>query len=48
MYSAEIEENLEKMTKKIEEEGKIILYNPPPFGPYSCPMCLKELEEKEG
>ena len=25
------------------EEGKLILWNPPPVGPYCCPDCGKEL-----
>ena len=46
MYSADVEENLEKMTKTLEKEGKLILYNPPPIGPHPCPVCQKLLEEK--
>lgn len=28
-----------------EAEGKLILFNPPPIGPYRCPRCLGELVE---
>jgi hypothetical protein len=37
---------LERMRKKIESEGRIILFNPPPVGPYRCPVCHTELKEK--
>ena len=31
--------------QELEKEGKVILFNPPPFGPYSCPKCFNKLEE---
>ncbi len=40
-----LDDQLVKMRKKLEKEGKLILFNPPPFGPYSCPKCFNKLEE---
>ncbi|MHA1379689.1 MAG: hypothetical protein ACTSRG_15055 [Candidatus Helarchaeota archaeon] len=40
------DKDVEEMSKKIEEEGKLILFNPPPFRPYRCPVCGTELEEE--
>ena len=41
-----IEGELEQLRKNAEAEGKIILFNPPPFGQYSCPDCGTELIQK--
>ena len=38
-YSEGINNNLNKMREKFEEEGKIILFNPSPFGSYNCSIC---------
>ena len=46
MYTEESKEGLDKLIEKIEEEGKLILFNPPPVGPYECPICFTKLEEK--
>ncbi len=45
-YKEGIDEELDQFRNKIEEEGKLILFNPPPFGPYNCPLCGTKLEEK--
>ena len=32
-----------------EKDGKLILFNPPRFGPYTCPnFCMTKLVEKKG
>ncbi len=38
--------DLDDLRKKIIEDGKIILFNLPPFGPYQCPDCFSQLIEK--
>jgi len=38
--------DLENLRKKITEDGKLILFNPPPFGPFQCPDCHSQLIEK--
>jgi hypothetical protein len=45
-YSEGIEDNLNELRDSIEQQGKIILFNPPPIGPYSCPNCFNGLEER--
>jgi hypothetical protein len=40
-------EEIEAMRRSIEQEGKLPLFNPPPVGPYHCPACHQELEERE-
>ncbi len=45
-YSEGADNQLKDMQKQLEKEGKIILFNPPPFGPYNCPNCFKILIEK--
>ena len=40
------ENELEKIKRSIEAENKIILFNPPPIGPYQCPVCFNELIER--
>ncbi len=36
------------MRKHAEKEGKLIIFNPPPFGPYTCPnFCGTKLVEKK-
>ncbi|MBN1485385.1 MAG: hypothetical protein JXA37_11755 [Chloroflexia bacterium] len=37
-------EQVESIRRSIEEEGKLVLFNPPPFGPYHCPDCQAQLE----
>ncbi|MHA1799741.1 MAG: hypothetical protein ACTSVY_14935 [Candidatus Helarchaeota archaeon] len=44
-YSADIENGLDKLREQMEKEGKLILFNPPPFGPYKCPICRSKLED---
>ncbi len=34
---------LGKFASKMEQQGKIVLFNPPPFGRYLCPICSSEL-----
>ena len=46
-YSEGIDNKLDEMREKFEQEGKIILFNPPPFSPYNCPNCFSELEERK-
>ena len=41
-----IEEELEKLRNQAEQNGKLIIFNPPPFGHYNCPDCGTELTEK--
>lgn len=36
-----------EMARKMEEEGKLIIFNPPPFGKHNCPRCSTVLTEKE-
>ena len=48
-YSEGADEALKDLRKQIEAEGKLILFNPPPFPPYHCPDCgmkLKNIIEK--
>ena len=40
------DDKLDETREKLEEEGKIILFNPPPLGPYKCPICFSKLEER--
>ena len=44
-YSEGNNDQLEKFREKIEKEGKLILFNPPPFDSYNCPDCGSLLEE---
>jgi len=43
-YSDGIDNKLEQLLKVNEDEGKLILFNPPPFGPYECSICRTRLE----
>ena len=45
-YSEGIGNNLNEIREKLEKEGKIILFNPPPLGLYKCPICFSKLEER--
>ena len=45
-HGAMSDDQLEKTRKHIEADGKIVLFNPPPFGPHNCPDCFNKLEEK--
>ena len=45
-HSEGIEDDLNELRDNIEEQGKLILFNPPPIGTYSCPNCFRKLEEK--
>lgn len=38
-------EEIEAIRHSIEQEGKLPLFNPPPVGPYHCPVCHQELED---
>ncbi len=38
-------DELDKMVEEIEADGKIALFNPPPFAPYHCPICNSKLVE---
>jgi hypothetical protein len=38
-YSANLDKDLEDFREKIESEGKLLIFNPPPIGPYKCPIC---------
>jgi hypothetical protein len=41
------QEHTERVREELERDGKLVLFNPPPFGPYQCPACRAvELEEK--
>jgi len=37
-------EEIEAIRRSIEQEGKLPLFNPPPLGPYHCPICYQELD----
>ncbi len=38
-------QEIEAIRQSIEAEGKIALFNPPPFGPYVCPNCFQPLDD---
>jgi hypothetical protein len=43
-------DEMENVRRSIEKEGKLVLFNPPPFGPRFCPEChaqIYPLEEEE-
>lgn len=44
-YSEGIEESLGQLRNGIQKEGRLILFNPPPFGKCKCPDCGNNLEE---
>ena len=44
-YNSDGELQIELLRKKIEEEGKLILFNPPPFEKHKCPNCFNLLDE---
>ncbi|MFX0138576.1 MAG: hypothetical protein ACFFDN_33340 [Candidatus Hodarchaeota archaeon] len=44
-YSEGVDEALKDLRKQMKEEGKLILFNPPPFTLYHCPDCGTELED---
>lgn len=47
---ADDEEDLRELRKRIEDEGKLIIFNPPPIhvvGKYHCMVCGTELVEKK-
>ncbi len=46
-FNEGIDDKLDETREKLEEEGKIILFNPLPIGPYKCPVCFSELEERK-
>ena len=33
--------------RNLEQEGKLVLFNPPPFGPHACPVCGSQLDDSE-
>ncbi len=39
-------DDLTSFTEAMVHDGKLILFNPPPFGPYYCPACGTKLETK--
>ncbi|HUY00548.1 MAG TPA: hypothetical protein VMV49_13390 [Candidatus Deferrimicrobium sp.] len=45
-YSEGANKELEKLQNEMKAEGKLILFNPAPFGGYHCPQCSTLLEEK--
>jgi hypothetical protein len=45
-FGAASNEELENQRKLLEKEGKLVLFNPPPFLPYKCPICHMELVDK--
>jgi hypothetical protein len=40
-------EEIEAICHDIEQEDKLPLFNPPPGGPYHCPKCHQELEDRK-
>lgn len=40
------EEDLAQLRVKLHKEGKLVLFNPSPFGPFQCPKCWSKLEDK--
>lgn len=34
---------VDSMQSHASKEGKLIIFNPPPFGKLKCPICLSEL-----
>lgn len=45
-FGAMTDDEIESQRAQVEGEGKLLLFNPPPFPPYSCPACMKELENR--
>ena len=43
-HSAASADDVESMRRSIEKDGKIVLFNPPPVGPFFCPECGTELD----
>jgi len=41
------DDDLRKIREGAEKDGRLVLFNPPPFGPYRCPRCRGELEEAD-
>ncbi|MHA1371631.1 MAG: hypothetical protein ACTSWN_10775 [Promethearchaeota archaeon] len=41
------DDEISEYVKQFEAEGKILLINPPPSGPYRCPKCGSELEVRK-
>ena len=44
-HSSGIDDDLDILRKKIEGEGKLLIFNPPPIDPYNCPKCFRVLED---
>ena len=40
------EEEINKLVKQAEKEGKLVILNAPQFGTHHCPICGEELIEK--
>ncbi len=38
------EEEIESVRHSVEQEEKLVLFNPPPWEPYRCPDCGAELD----
>jgi hypothetical protein len=43
-YAPGVDDELEKMRKEFRAKGILLLFNPPPFEPYYCPVCNKRLK----
>ncbi|MHA1130820.1 MAG: hypothetical protein ACTSQI_11005 [Candidatus Helarchaeota archaeon] len=41
-----MDNGLDELRAQIEAEGKLVIFNPPPIGPYNCPICGAQLSEK--
>jgi len=45
---AATEDEVGNLLRDVEREGQLILFNPPPFDPLTCPDCHSELVYSEG
>lgn len=45
---AATEEEIREFNRGVEAEGRLILFNPPPFGPHLCPECGASLRDLAG
>ncbi len=46
-HGAVPDEALGKFAREMEQQGKIVLFNPPPFGQYHCPRCATIIHDRE-
>lgn len=37
------EKIIDSMQSRAEKDGKLIIFNPPPFAKLKCPVCFSEL-----